>query len=198
MVLARKTQKCLPAALIAVAACGGKTALDDGGHQETEYEAGPSNASQDAPPSFPLPPESATICTGGTTQCGVSCVDLLSDLAHCGACGRQCLEETICAGGRCLRASLDAAILEADASTGASAIEATEDTFEAGADEAMPLDGIGAEGAAGNVSPAFPSTAPCLEGGNTLWLEVPTDSYWFDGRRSVSVSDKWYLGEAEA
>jgi len=29
-------------------------------------------------------------CTGGTTACGASCVDLTSDPANCGACGKSC------------------------------------------------------------------------------------------------------------
>ncbi|MFO0588208.1 MAG: hypothetical protein U0441_11740 [Polyangiaceae bacterium] len=40
------------------------------------------------------------MCDNGTTACGDSCVDLDSDAANCGACGRSCLGST-CQSGLC-------------------------------------------------------------------------------------------------
>jgi len=40
-------------------------------------------------------------CTHGATLCGASCVDLLHDVRHCGACGNACDEGQACIDGTC-------------------------------------------------------------------------------------------------
>jgi hypothetical protein len=40
-------------------------------------------------------------CEGGTFCCGASCVDLFTDDAHCGQCGRRCTPDERCVNGLC-------------------------------------------------------------------------------------------------
>lgn len=40
-------------------------------------------------------------CTGGTTDCYGTCVDMETDRLHCGSCDRVCLVGTECVGGDC-------------------------------------------------------------------------------------------------
>ena len=40
-------------------------------------------------------------CPSGQTQCGSQCVDLNSDEANCGQCGRTCGSNEVCSGGAC-------------------------------------------------------------------------------------------------
>jgi hypothetical protein len=40
-------------------------------------------------------------CAPGYTACSGSCVDLLADPKHCGACGRQCASGSVCSAGSC-------------------------------------------------------------------------------------------------
>ena len=47
-------------------------------------------------------PDDVCRCPGGGAQCGDACVDLSTDLAHCGFCGRACMPGQECRDGRCL------------------------------------------------------------------------------------------------
>jgi len=40
-------------------------------------------------------------CPAGETLCGTECVDLSSDVDHCGACGNACEEDEVCFDGSC-------------------------------------------------------------------------------------------------
>src|SRR5690606_24868496 len=44
-------------------------------------------------------------CTGGTTCCPDvrTCVDLDTDEANCGTCGRSCRSDEVCTDGQCCR-----------------------------------------------------------------------------------------------
>lgn len=42
-----------------------------------------------------------TVCPAGETACGGRCVSLLSDAAHCGACGTACGALSVCSAGAC-------------------------------------------------------------------------------------------------
>ena len=44
---------------------------------------------------------SELVCTAGTTQCVVTCVDLRNDPANCGACGIPCQPRAVCSSGQC-------------------------------------------------------------------------------------------------
>jgi hypothetical protein len=44
---------------------------------------------------------SSNPCTGGTTLCGASCVDLNTDAANCGVCGTACTGPYSCESGIC-------------------------------------------------------------------------------------------------
>ena len=44
---------------------------------------------------------SELVCTAGTTQCNVTCVDLKNDPANCGICGVPCQPRAVCAAGVC-------------------------------------------------------------------------------------------------
>ena len=41
-------------------------------------------------------------CTTGQTNCNGSCVDLVSDPAHCGTCGISCATNSFCENGVCI------------------------------------------------------------------------------------------------
>jgi hypothetical protein len=41
-------------------------------------------------------------CDAGTTQCDGGCVDTATDPANCGACGKRCSADKICAGSACV------------------------------------------------------------------------------------------------
>ncbi len=53
-----------------------------------------------APPPPPL--DGALSCAAGNTRCGVSCVDLRTDVVNCGACGNACAVGFACSDGRCV------------------------------------------------------------------------------------------------
>src|SRR5262245_15658035 len=40
-------------------------------------------------------------CTATQTLCGGTCVDVLSDAAHCGGCASECEPGYVCDGGSC-------------------------------------------------------------------------------------------------
>ncbi|MBI4704613.1 MAG: hypothetical protein HY744_26210 [Deltaproteobacteria bacterium] len=40
-------------------------------------------------------------CVGGTVNCGGKCVDLQSDVANCGSCGKACAKNEQCVSGAC-------------------------------------------------------------------------------------------------
>lgn len=42
-----------------------------------------------------------TGCEGGTSMCGITCIDLQNDARHCGACGNACADGESCSGGVC-------------------------------------------------------------------------------------------------
>jgi LVIVD repeat len=44
---------------------------------------------------------SELVCTAGTTQCNVTCVDLRNDPANCGVCGVPCQPRAVCSSGVC-------------------------------------------------------------------------------------------------
>lgn len=46
-------------------------------------------------------------CAAGSTRCGTTCIDLATDLANCGVCGRACGYDETCRAGTCVR-GLDA------------------------------------------------------------------------------------------
>ena len=47
------------------------------------------------------PVEATPVCSPGDTLCGLSCVSLLSDTRHCGACDNTCGEGESCVDGAC-------------------------------------------------------------------------------------------------
>ena len=54
-------------------------------------------------------------CPAGQTACGGACVDLMTDMANCGACGEVCesgLVGVACIGGACLRVTCPPALTE--------------------------------------------------------------------------------------
>jgi hypothetical protein len=44
---------------------------------------------------------SALVCTAGTQQCIVTCVDFSSDEANCGSCGNPCQPRAVCVNSQC-------------------------------------------------------------------------------------------------
>lgn len=59
------------------------------------------------------PAAAQTVCDAGLTDCGGVCVDLLTDMANCGACGALCesgLVGVACIAGVCVRTSCPAAL----------------------------------------------------------------------------------------
>ena len=40
-------------------------------------------------------------CSGGSTQCGDSCVVLVRDRENCGMCGNKCADGEVCSAGKC-------------------------------------------------------------------------------------------------
>ncbi|HXX31660.1 MAG TPA: hypothetical protein VEJ89_13240 [Myxococcaceae bacterium] len=44
---------------------------------------------------------SQLVCTAGTVQCEVTCVDLANDPANCGTCGVPCQPRAVCVAGQC-------------------------------------------------------------------------------------------------
>jgi sulfatase modifying factor 1 len=46
-------------------------------------------------------------CAAGQTACGGRCVDMQSDVAHCGACGRACGAGQSCCAGTCVNLQTD-------------------------------------------------------------------------------------------
>lgn len=47
------------------------------------------------------PAPAAPGCGNGETRCGETCVDTMSDAAHCGACGTGCAAGQVCRDGTC-------------------------------------------------------------------------------------------------
>src|SRR5262249_32852866 len=43
----------------------------------------------------------ACVCPMGQTACGATCVDLMTNVSNCGACGNSCGPGGACAAGRC-------------------------------------------------------------------------------------------------
>ncbi|RKH01604.1 hypothetical protein [Corallococcus carmarthensis] len=57
----------------------------------------------DDTPDASVPDASVEMCpTEGTTQCGDSCVNTETDLAHCGGCGQACTASEDCQSGACV------------------------------------------------------------------------------------------------
>jgi hypothetical protein len=56
-------------------------------------------------------------CASGYTQCDLSCFDLETDPAHCGACGNACAPGVACVSGSCDEGSLDATAEDEDGET---------------------------------------------------------------------------------
>lgn len=55
----------------------------------------------------------AQVCDAGETACNGTCVDLMTDMNNCGACGEICesgLVEVACVAGECVRISCPAAL----------------------------------------------------------------------------------------
>lgn len=50
----------------------------------------------------PLPPDPPDQCPGVPEPCGDQCVDLQSDVEHCGACDSACASNESCSGGSCV------------------------------------------------------------------------------------------------
>ena len=47
-------------------------------------------------------PDLMMVCTAPQTSCGNVCVDLTTDGVNCGACGKRCDPDYVCAGGHCI------------------------------------------------------------------------------------------------
>lgn len=58
---------------------------------------------------------SGCICEPGAASCGGSCVDLTTETAHCGACGRRCGRGQLCIGGVCRGENLTGTVCATDA-----------------------------------------------------------------------------------
>src|SRR5262249_44063032 len=81
----------------AMAACliaCGRTSLDD-------YHQTPDASLMDVPGDIHLDGDTPPVCAPNETQCGANCVDLQSDPANCGACGRACGAGLVCSMGTC-------------------------------------------------------------------------------------------------
>ena len=50
----------------------------------------------------PPGPTEQPACTAGRRRCGADCVDVLSDLAHCGGCDAACETDMECSSGTCI------------------------------------------------------------------------------------------------
>jgi len=65
----------------------------------------------------PAPVDVGVACSAGSTRCGAACVSTMTDLAHCGGCGRACAPAhatAMCAAGACRVASCDAGYVDCD------------------------------------------------------------------------------------
>lgn len=74
----------------------------------TDTTTAPPPVAPTAVPPTTAPPPSGSNCGPGLTDCGSTCVDLSSDMNHCGACGAVCesgLVPVECRSGVCERAS---------------------------------------------------------------------------------------------
>jgi hypothetical protein len=99
----------------------------------------------------PDAPDAAT-CPAGRTRCGTACVELASDVAHCGACDRACdvpFGSETCVGGTCFVGTCDPG--RADCNTTAS--DGCEGTCEAGAACATSCGTTGARSCASICAP---------------------------------------------
>lgn len=54
------------------------------------------------PESDPLCDVELPTCTASQRLCGVTCVDVQTDVSHCGACDHACAESSICVSGTCV------------------------------------------------------------------------------------------------
>lgn len=61
----------------------------------------PDRAAPDAPPLDAPRVDAAASCDAGLAACGASCVNLMADRNHCGACGVSCCPGALCVNGRC-------------------------------------------------------------------------------------------------
>lgn len=111
----------LAGATLLAAGCGESSmrmVLGDGGMRAdaaprsdaSASDAGPPEADASAPDAGPpaadaSAPDAGATCAEGETRCGEVCVDLDTDPAHCGACGRRCPDVPagvgVCAAGAC-------------------------------------------------------------------------------------------------
>ena len=55
----------------------------------------------DMPDAEDTPTDQEIECEDGETLCGDECVDLLTDIDHCGGCGEACDEGMVCVAGEC-------------------------------------------------------------------------------------------------
>ncbi|MBW2462540.1 MAG: hypothetical protein JRH11_12900 [Deltaproteobacteria bacterium] len=102
-------------ALIATAGCGNSrrggdsrgrgadtgastpTEGDDGGVTDPDAGAAEDAGEEGTPDSAP-----PRTCTSDFTDCDGSCVDIYTDIAHCGGCGNVCTDEQYCEEGTCI------------------------------------------------------------------------------------------------
>jgi len=94
------------AALLALCACDveidGKPGVGPGSTPTTPTTPTPPPSPPATPSSPPTTPSSASLpCTGGTTSCGTSCVNLQTDSLNCGQCGHGCPITLVCNAGVC-------------------------------------------------------------------------------------------------
>ncbi len=74
----------------------------------------------DVPPppvDVPPPPVDVVTCAGGATLCGAVCASTMTDLAHCGGCGRACAPANataMCTGGACRVARCNTGFVDCD------------------------------------------------------------------------------------
>ncbi|MEZ4409626.1 MAG: hypothetical protein R3A52_24610, partial [Polyangiales bacterium] len=61
----------------------------------------PVDAPDDVTDVVDVPVDTGPMCTGGTTDCGGTCVDTQTSTDHCGACNNACPTGQMCAAGTC-------------------------------------------------------------------------------------------------
>ena len=112
------------------------------------------------------PAAAQATCAPGQTNCGGACVDLATDLAHCGACDAPCASKLVavaCRDGQCVRA--DCAVGQEYCGAVDGCRDLTSDPLHCGAcGNACPAGQDCVDGACATGSGTGPTQTACAEG----------------------------------